>query len=94
MRLLEFMERLNTTYGWRLNAGGKLRCYDGQARVYCPVTYVAMKMTGTYWTIENFADAAEAIGLSKHDTKCLILAADGEGHEADRDFLYKVTHIA
>jgi len=94
MQPKEFIDILSMTYGWRLTSQNKLRAEDGSGRCFCPVTYVAMKLTGTFYELHDFQDAADAIGLDLREAKKIVLAADGQGHEADRDLLRKITRVA
>ena len=55
----------------RFHVGGcqELRCtlkdqhLRGEYGYYCPITYVAKKTTGSHWTIGDWKEAAEDIGL-------------------------------
>jgi hypothetical protein len=68
------------------NDGGKWCLYPGpkSARVryrsdaghFCPITAVTYQKTGTLYKVDCYAVAAEKLGLSKKDAKCVQKAAD------------------
>src|SRR5581483_3455273 len=65
--------------GWYENYAGALRRtvkLGGSRVTQCPVTAVAMEMTGLHWSIDDPSGAAEAIGLRRKVAGEIATAAD------------------
>ncbi len=70
MTLEEFLPLLSDGT-WQLNGLKEVRCGD-----YCPITYVAKKLTGTSWPTWDFDKAGPAIELTEDLISDILSAAD------------------
>jgi hypothetical protein len=76
MTVREVIDTAAKLGGWYFDHHNAIR-RSGPAGPECPITAVAAAVTRRHYALDDWAAAAQAIGLSHEDARALARAADG-----------------
>ncbi len=79
MDLDTFLNKLSNET-WELMFVDKLSHRGPDNKLFCPITYVALKETGKYFTLCQYDEAARELGLDTQLSVDIVEAADNSVH--------------